>query len=148
MRHYGHDLEDRPGRRQPAGRAMIPKPDPSTWDKPLAPITILVGRNGSGKTQWAAEWVRHLHFREHPTDGMHPHAQVLYARSLVSMAGVHLIIETHSDHLIGELGLMVARGELPADSVLVIGFEHGPKYLAWFDDDGVLHGLPSGFMAP
>lgn len=94
---------------------------------------------------------------EQPELHLHPHHQVLVARALAASAmedqGPMLMIETHSDHLVGEVGLQVARGELEPERVGVLCVEPHPVAgatvrLATFDADGVLHNWPTGFLAP
>lgn len=94
---------------------------------------------------------------EQPELHLHPHHQVLVARALAVSAsaeqGPVQIVETHSDHLIGEIGMLIARGQLPADRVGVLCMEPHPDggthvRTATFDDEGVLHNWPTGFMSP
>lgn len=94
---------------------------------------------------------------EQPELHLHPHQQVLVARALAACAsadqGPVQIVETHSDHLIGEIGMLIARGHLAAERVGVLCMEPHPEggtrvRTATFDDDGVLHNWPTGFMSP
>jgi len=94
---------------------------------------------------------------EQPELHLHPHQQVLMARALGKLAaadeGPVQIIETHSDHLVGEIGMMVAHGQLPRERVGVLYFEPHPESgtsvrMATFDDDGVLQNWPAGFLSP
>lgn len=94
---------------------------------------------------------------EQPELHLHPHQQVLLARAFGSSAsqdaGPMLIVETHSDHLIGEIGRMVTRGELPPERVQVLCVEPhaegGAKIRqATFDEDGYLTNWPVGFLSP
>ncbi len=94
---------------------------------------------------------------EQPELHLHPHQQVLVARALAACAsadqGPVQIVETHSDHLIGEIGMLIARGHLAAERVGVLCMEPHPEggtrvRTATFDDDGILHNWPTGFMSP
>lgn len=94
---------------------------------------------------------------EQPELHLHPHQQVLMAQTLGAFAaddhGPMQIIETHSDHLIGEIGMMIALGKLPLERVGVLCFEPHPEggtrvFNAHFNEDGVLHDWPVGFLSP
>ena len=94
---------------------------------------------------------------EQPELHLHPHQQVLVARALAASAmmqrGPMLIIETHSDHMIGEIGRMVSRGELPPERVQVLCVDAHPEggakvVQATFDEDGYLNNWPAGFLSP
>ncbi len=94
---------------------------------------------------------------EQPELHLHPHQQVLMGHALGAFAadehGPMQIIETHSDHLIGEIGMMIARGELPPERVGVVCFEPHPEggtrvFNAHFNEHGVLHDWPVGFLSP
>ncbi|MEX1366304.1 MAG: AAA family ATPase [Nannocystaceae bacterium] len=94
---------------------------------------------------------------EQPELHLHPHQQVLMGRALGESAasdrGPTQLIETHSDHLVSEIGLMIARGQLPQERVGVLCFEPHPDdgvvvNLATFDADGILHNWPAGFLSP
>lgn len=94
---------------------------------------------------------------EQPELHLHPHHQVLVARALAACAsadhGPVQLVETHSDHIIGEIGMLIARGQLAADRVGVLCMEPHPEggtqvRSATFDGDGVLHNWPTGFMSP
>lgn len=94
---------------------------------------------------------------EQPELHLHPHQQVLLARAVGTSAsqesGPMLIVETHSDHLIGEIGRMVTRGDLPPERVQVLCVEPHPESgakirQATFDEDGYLTNWPVGFLSP
>lgn len=94
---------------------------------------------------------------EQPELHLHPHQQALLGRALGSFAadehGPMHIIETHSDHLISEIGMMVALGQLSPERVGVLCFEPHPEggtrvFNAHFNEDGVLHDWPVGFLSP
>lgn len=94
---------------------------------------------------------------EQPELHLHPHQQLLLARAFGTAAsqesGPMLIVETHSDHLVGEIGRMVTRGELPRERVQVLCVEPhaegGAKIRqATFDEDGYLTNWPVGFLSP
>lgn len=66
-----------------------------------------------------------------------------------------LIIETHSQHLINRLGLLIEKGDLSKDDVSIVVFEPNTEKLgtsvvsvATFDDDGILENWPFGFFEP
>lgn len=94
---------------------------------------------------------------EQPELHLHPHQQILVARALGASAsldqGPVLVVETHSDHLVGEIGMQIARGQLPAERVGVLCVEPHPEggaavRTATFDADGVLQNWPTGFLSP
>lgn len=94
---------------------------------------------------------------EQPELHLHPFQQVLMARALADIAaadeGPVQLIETHSDHLVGEIGMQVARGRLSPERVGVLCIEPHSESgatvrLATFDEDGVLQNWPAGFLAP
>jgi len=94
---------------------------------------------------------------EQPELHLHPHQQVLLGRALGAFAtddqGPIHIIETHSEHLIGEIGRMIARGQLAPERVGVLCFDRHPEggtkvFQATFNEHGVLHNWPVGFLSP
>jgi hypothetical protein len=94
---------------------------------------------------------------EQPELHLHPHHQVLLARAFARAAkdenGPMLIVETHSDHLIGEIGNLIARSELDPHHTQVLCVEPDPDggvklRQATYDEDGYLNNWPAGFMAP
>ncbi|MEM9459639.1 MAG: AAA family ATPase [Myxococcota bacterium] len=94
---------------------------------------------------------------EQPELHLHPHQQVRMARTLGAFAandhGPVQIIETHSDYLVSEIGMLVARGQLSPERVGVLCFEPHPDVgtavrMATFDDEGRLQNWPVGFLAP
>lgn len=94
---------------------------------------------------------------EQPEVHLHPHQQAIVAQALGAFAvdehGPVQIIETHSDHLIGEIGMMIALGKLPPELVGVLCFEPHSEggtrvFNAHFNEDGVLHDWPVGFLSP
>ncbi|MCX4243177.1 AAA family ATPase [Paraliomyxa miuraensis] len=94
---------------------------------------------------------------EQPELHLHPHHQVLMAQALGAFAadaqGPIQIIETHSDHLIGEIGMMIARGQLAPERAGVLCFEPHPEggtrvFMASFSEDGALRDWPVGFLSP
>ncbi len=93
---------------------------------------------------------------EQPELHLHPHQQVLIARALGACAaldeGPVQIVETHSDHLVGEVGMLIARGQLPAERVGVLCIEPHPEggarvRTATFNEEGVLQNWPTGFLS-
>lgn len=94
---------------------------------------------------------------EQPEIHLHPHQQVLLGRALGAFAaddhGPMHIIETHSEHLISEIGRMIARGQLAPERVGVLCFDPHPEggtkvFQATFNEHGVLHNWPVGFLSP
>lgn len=95
---------------------------------------------------------------EQPELHLHPHHQVLVAQAMGAAAmaddGPIQVVETHSDHLVGEIGLMIAGGRLDPARVGVICVEPHESgdgatvRMATFDEDGLLHDWPAGFMTP
>ena len=94
---------------------------------------------------------------EQPELHLHPHHQVLLARAFAGAAmeerGPMLIVETHSDHLIGEIGRMVSRDELSPERVQILCVDAHPDggatiEQATFDEDGYLNNWPVGFLSP
>jgi predicted ATPase len=93
---------------------------------------------------------------EQPELHLHPHHQVLVARAMATSAmtdhGPMQIIETHSDHLVSEIGLLVAEGKLDANRVGVLCIEPieggASVRMATYDEDGILQNWPAGFLAP
>lgn len=95
---------------------------------------------------------------EQPELHLHPHHQTLVARAMAASAmednGPMQLIETHSDHLVSEIGLLVARGQLDPERVSVLCVEPHPDgagshvRVATFDEDGVLDNWPAGFLSP
>lgn len=94
---------------------------------------------------------------EQPELHLHPHQQVLVARALAASAqadkGPMLVIETHSDHLVSEIGIAVAEGRLSPERVSVLCVEPHPEggaqvRTATYDTDGVLQNWPDGFLSP
>lgn len=95
---------------------------------------------------------------EQPELHLHPHHQTLVARVLAASAmeaeGPMQVIETHSDHIVSEIGLLVARGALSTERVAVLCVEPTEAgdaarvRVATFDADGILHNWPAGFLSP
>jgi predicted ATPase len=93
---------------------------------------------------------------ENPEAHLHPRAQVCLARmlALVAAAGVQVIIETHSDHVLNGLRLAVHDGELAPKSARVHFFERkatgrGMRSMCTspiLDRDGRLDPWPNGFF--
>lgn len=66
---------------------------------------------------------------------------------------VRIVAETHSSHLVGRLGELVGRGEVPAQDISVLVFEPDAEVAgassirtATFDNEGVLRNWPIGFF--
>jgi predicted ATPase len=61
--------------------------------------------------------------------------------------------QTHSDHIVGEIGMLIAREQLAASRVLVLCVEPhmgggASVRTSFFDEDGVLSNWPAGFLSP
>lgn len=63
---------------------------------------------------------------ENPEAHLHPSAQSRVGRFLakVAKAGVNVIVETHSDHIINGMQIAVASGEIDADLITINYFSH------------------------
>jgi predicted ATPase len=94
---------------------------------------------------------------EQPELHVHPHHQMLLARAFAQAAqdkdGPMLIIETHSNHLIAEIGNLIARSSLDHAHTQVLCVEPHPDggakiRPAIYDEDGYLKNWPVGFMSP
>lgn len=94
---------------------------------------------------------------EQPELHLHPHHQTRIARVLAASAmqaeGPTLLVETHSDHIVGEVGRLVASGELAPAHVIVLCAEPDPNggarlREATYDEEGILQNWPAGFMDP
>lgn len=66
-----------------------------------------------------------------------------------------VVIETHSQHLVNRLGLLIEQGRLTPDDVSVVLFEADPERvgtskvrIATFNNEGVLQNWPFGFFEP
>lgn len=66
-----------------------------------------------------------------------------------------IVIETHSQHLVNRLGLLVEQGRLAPEDVSIVLFEADPDRvgtsairIASFDKEGVLQNWPFGFFEP
>lgn len=91
---------------------------------------------------------------ENPEAHLHPSAQSKIGRflAMVAMAGVKVIIETHSDHVINGIQIAVAKHEISSDDVVVNFFsqqegEIQPKIESIFiNSKGELSKWPRGFF--
>lgn len=66
-----------------------------------------------------------------------------------------IVLETHSQHLVNRLGLLIESGQLKATDVSIVLFESDPDRagtsrvrVSTFDDGGVLQNWPFGFFEP
>lgn len=96
---------------------------------------------------------------EQPELHLHPAYQAQLADIFVGIATLpgdkksNLIIETHSNHIINRLSLLVATGKIPKDSIQILVFEknnEGSTIISnsEFNDDGILNNWPVGFFEP
>lgn len=93
---------------------------------------------------------------ENPEAHLHPRAQVCVARllALAAAAGVQVVVETHSDHVLNGLRLAVHDGELAPEAAQVHFFERkstgrGTRSVCTspvLDRDGRLDPWPNGFF--
>lgn len=88
-----------------------------------------------------------------PEIHLHPSSQALLANYFVErLANRQYIVETHSEYLINRIRLLVARGEIPSESVCVIycasdGKGGSSVYDVRIEVDGSLSGAPRDFFA-
>ncbi len=92
---------------------------------------------------------------ENPEAHLHPSAQSKIGRflAMVANAGVKVIVETHSDHVINGIQLSAALKEIPADQISINFFSQGeadaiqPKIETLsMNGLGELSGWPNGFF--
>lgn len=94
---------------------------------------------------------------EQPELHLHPHQQALFARALaaaVKTRRARLVIETHSEAIVSELGAAIVSEGLSPDDVNVLCFEPDAALMATrvrvatYDSGGGLQNWPSGFFLP
>lgn len=95
---------------------------------------------------------------EQPELHLHPSFQAkladVFAASVTGEKLVpHLLIETHSNHIINRLGQLISEGKLTNEDVQILIFEkegdsNSSIRIAGFDEDGYLRNWPSGFFEP
>lgn len=91
---------------------------------------------------------------ENPEAHLHPKGQVAIGRFLaqVASAGIQVIIETHSDHILNGIRIAVKRQKIAPDAVALHFFDRDPqKYHSrrispQIDSDGRLNQWPDGFF--
>lgn len=93
---------------------------------------------------------------ENPEAHLHPRAQTAMGRliSLASQAGVQVIVETHSDHLLNGIRLSAKSGEIVSDSVTLCYFSRtegntGLKHFVQhpkLEQNGRIQNWPLGFF--
>ena len=91
---------------------------------------------------------------ENPEAHLHPSAQSKIGQflAMVANAGVHVIVETHSDHVINGLQVAVAKKELDADLVAInffnqaIGSVQPEVESITLNEKGELSNWPKGFF--
>jgi predicted ATPase len=87
-----------------------------------------------------------------PEAHLHPSAQSTMGSILAhfASAGVQVIVESHSDHLLSGLRLAIRRGNLSPDAALVHFFETGGgdecRKKILIDQDGGIQDWPTGFF--
>lgn len=95
---------------------------------------------------------------EQPELHLHPSFQAkladVFAASVTGdKVGPHLIVETHSNHIINRLGQLISEGKLKSEDVQILIFEKSGDSdsvirTAGFDEDGYLKNWPVGFFEP
>lgn len=87
---------------------------------------------------------------ENPEAHLHPRAQAELADLLTraAAAGVQVLVETHSDHVLNAIRVAVRRGRIAADDVAAHFFQHdAPQVVSpKFRSDGTLSEWPEGFF--
>jgi predicted ATPase len=91
---------------------------------------------------------------ENPEAHLHPSAQSKIGRflAMVAKAGVHVIVETHSDHIINGLQIAVAKKDIDCDLVTINYFNHTEDSIQpevqpiSMNQKGELSDWPSGFF--
>ena len=86
---------------------------------------------------------------ENPEAHLHPAGQSKLGRFLARVAGsgVHVVVETHSDHVLNGARLAVAQDRsLPAGDMIVHYFDHGQTLPIQVNDKGELDHWPAGFF--
>jgi predicted ATPase len=89
---------------------------------------------------------------ENPEAHVHPQGQSAMARLTCAAAetGAQVIVETHSDHILNGVRLVVKRGQIPADDVILHYFDRqddGVHIVSpVMGSDGMLSQWPSGFF--
>jgi predicted ATPase len=95
---------------------------------------------------------------EQPELHLHPSFQAkladVFAASVTGQKIVpHLLVETHSNHIINRLGQLINEGKLTNDDVQILIFEkegnsNSSIRIAGFDENGYLKNWPAGFFEP
>lgn len=94
---------------------------------------------------------------EQPELHLHPSFQAKLADVFSAVAGIgdapHLIIETHSNHIVNRFGQLISEGKLKHSDVQILIFEKVPDSesiirKAGFDEDGYFVNWPIGFFEP
>ncbi|MCT7957195.1 AAA family ATPase [Laspinema palackyanum] len=90
---------------------------------------------------------------EHPETGLHSKAQVRLGElfSLAASAGIQVVLETHSDHLLNGIRLAVHGGRLAPDDVQINFLSLNPQQLTEvasprIDRNGRIDQFPDGFF--
>jgi predicted ATPase len=89
---------------------------------------------------------------ENPEAHVHPQGQSAIARLTCAAAesGAQVIVETHSDHILNGVRLVVKRGQIPADNVILHYFDRQDDGIhivsPVMGSDGMLSQWPSGFF--
>lgn len=123
----------------------------------VLPVIVQLWASGRVLSNARDRRVKSTFVIEQPELHLHPHQQVLVARALAASAsaehGPMLMVETHSENMIGEIGRMVSRDELSPERVQILCVEAHPDggakiEQATFDEDGYLNNWPAGFLSP
>ena len=123
-----------------------------------ASSTPYMARTGSSKTSFIVIEQPELH--------LHPAFQAKLAdvfagvvrskdASSIGLEGLGIVVETHSQHIVNRLGLLIEQGRLAAEDVSVVLFEADESTpgtstarVCKFDSAGVLEDWPFGFFEP
>jgi len=77
-----------------------------------------------------------------------------FAASIAADDSPHLIIETHSNHVVSRFGQLISEGKLKHSDVQILIFDKngsaGKSNItkSWFDEEGYLLNWPIGFFEP
>ncbi|MFY7927839.1 MAG: AAA family ATPase [Oligoflexus sp.] len=123
-----------------------------------ASSTPYMARTGTSKTSYIVIEQPELH--------LHPAFQAKLADVFAGVVrpksdastkfdGMGIVVETHSQHLVNRLGLLIEQGRLVADDVSIVLFEADESNpgtskarVCKFDSEGVLEDWPFGFFEP
>lgn len=113
-------------------------------------LTICLGYNGNGREEYAKDraYYKGVPLIRFPENGLHPKDIRELVKSWVKN-DLDLVVETHSEVLLSELGLAVETGACPS-SKIGIHLVTAPWVVQtfWFDKEGTLEGgWPIGYFS-